>query len=460
MKNKFNRKTLTELGLQDNKTISIALGIIHRYKKKSSFETVCSEIQNVMTKPEAINSDSPWNKLAMCFQHKPIQQEHELLEKAVPFQVFGESEIDPQSIAQMYNALKLPIALKGALMPDAHLGYGLPIGGVLATKNAIIPYAVGVDIGCRMSLSIFDANSSYLKGKDNLLKKILSTHTKFGLTETHDSINDHEVLHNPLFNEIPLLKSLKNKAYKQLGSSGGGNHFVEFGSVELLDESLGLPKGNYFALLSHSGSRGLGSNIAMHYSQLATDLCNLPKSVKHLAWLDIQHESGIEYWLAMNLAGDYAKACHDDIHNRIAKTLGMKSLLKIENHHNFAWKEIIDGDECIVQRKGATPAGKGVLGIIPGSMSQEGYIVRGLGNPCSIESASHGAGRLLSRSKCKTLISKNEMLRDLKSKGIELIGGGIDESPQAYKDLRRVMSQQQELIETIGKFSPKIVRMN
>jgi tRNA-splicing ligase RtcB (3'-phosphate/5'-hydroxy nucleic acid ligase) len=460
MKNKFNRKTLINLGLHDNKTISIALGIIHRYKKKSSFDVVCAEILNVIKTPEEFISDSPWNKLAQCFLNKPIQEECTLLEQAAPFQIFGESEIDAQTIAQMYNALKLPVAEKGALMPDAHLGYGLPIGGVLACKNAIIPYAVGVDIGCRMSLSIFDANSSYFRGKDNLLKKILSTHTKFGLTETHEKINEHEVLDNPLFNEIPILKSLKNKAYKQLGSSGGGNHFVEFGVVELLDNSLELHPGKYFALLSHSGSRGLGSNIAEHYSRLATELCHLPKAVKHLSWLNTHHESGIEYWLAMNLAGEYAKACHDDIHNRIAKTLGLKNQLKIENHHNFAWKEMIDGNECIVHRKGATPAGKGVLGIIPGSMSQEGYIVRGLGNADSIYSASHGAGRLLSRSKCKSMIGKNDMMKDLKSNGIELIGGGIDESPQAYKDLRRVMSQQQELIETIGKFSPKIVRMN
>ena len=162
----------------------------------------------------------------------------------------------------------------------------------------------------------------------------------------------------------------------------------------------------------------------------------------------------------MNLAGDYAKACHDDIHERLAKLLGEKPVAKIENHHNFAWKQVVNGEECIVHRKGATPAAKGELGVIPGSMTAPGYIVRGLGNKESLNSASHGAGRLFSRRKCKETFTRSEIKKQLDSNEVTLIGGGIDEAPMAYKDIKKVMANQQELVEVIGTFTPKIVRMD
>jgi tRNA-splicing ligase RtcB len=358
--------------------------------------------------------------------------------------------------------LKLPIAIKGALMPDAHSGYGLPIGGVLATDNAVIPYGVGVDIGCRMSLSVFDLPASFLKGKDHQLLAVLKDNTKFGMSETHQIKADHEVFYKDEFQNIPLLKQLLDKAYKQLGTSGGGNHFVEFGIVKL-NETLPewkLEAKEYLAVLSHSGSRGLGANIAKHYTYLATKQCPLPKNVQHLAWLDLNSHDGQEYWLAMNLAGEYAKACHDDIHRRIAKALGKRIALTIENHHNFAWKEMVDGKECIVHRKGATPAENGKLGIIPGSMTAPGFIVRGKGNEESLNSASHGAGRLFSRAKCKAKFTQSEIKKVLKEHDVQLIGGGIDEAPMAYKNINTVMNLQTELVEVLGTFTPKIVRMD
>jgi tRNA-splicing ligase RtcB len=258
------------------------------------------------------------------------------------------------------------------------------------------------------------------------------------------------------------LKQLKDKAYKQLGSSGGGNHFVEFGIVKL-DHPLPawkLEPKEYLAVLSHSGSRGFGANIAKQYTYLATKQCPLPKNVQHLAWLDLNTHDGQEYWLAMNLAGDYAKACHDDIHRRIAKALGKRIVVTIENHHNFAWKEQVDGKECIVHRKGATPAQKGVLGIIPGSMTAPGYIVMGKGNEDSLNSASHGAGRLFSRAKCKESFTASQMKKVLAQNEVHLIGGGIDEAPMAYKDITKVMRLQNELVDVLGTFTPKIVRMD
>jgi tRNA-splicing ligase RtcB (3'-phosphate/5'-hydroxy nucleic acid ligase) len=200
-------------------------------------------------------------------------------------------------------------------MPDGHAGYGLPIGGVLATHNAVIPYGVGVDIGCSMSLSLYELPEHYHIGREDELKNILINHTRFGMKETHKIKSDHEVLERREFREIPLLSGMLDKAYKQLGTSGGGNHFVEFGitHLETVKPEWKIPTGKYFSVLSHSGSRGLGANIAKHYTTQAMRQCPLPRQVQHMAWLDLDTHDGMEYWLAMSLAGDYAMACHEDI---------------------------------------------------------------------------------------------------------------------------------------------------
>lgn len=462
MGSKFSGKDLIKLGYPQNNTVNIALGLIHRYRKKEKKERVLEEAKEVLLSPEKFIGDGTWGKVAEGLI-KPVEvRMQQLKNQRAPFTIFGENEIDELAKRQLYDALKLPVAVQGALMPDAHGGYGLPIGGVLATENAVIPYGVGVDIGCRMSLSIFDLPASFFKGKDFQLQNILKDNTKFGMYETHRIKNDHEVLARAEFRDLPLLKSLHDKAYKQLGSSGGGNHFVEFGIVHLetVRPEWKIAPGSYIGVLSHSGSRGLGANIAKHYTYLATKQCPLPRNVQHLAWLDLNTHDGQEYWIAMNLAGDYAKACHDDIHRRIAKALGKRPVVTIENHHNFAWKEIVDGKEVIVHRKGATPAQKGVLGIIPGSMTAPGFIVEGKGNPLSIQSASHGAGRLMSRAQCKGTITKSSMTKELENQGVTLIGGAVDEAPMAYKNIHTVMKLQDELVNVLGTFTPKIVRMD
>lgn len=462
MGNKLRGKDLIKLGFPQNNALNITLGQISRYRKKESKERILSEAKDVLLNPESYHGNAIWGKVAEALKEPAPIKRHALKTTRVPFKIYGEDEIADAAKYQLFDSLKLPVAVKGALMPDAHHGYGLPIGGVLATDNAVIPYGVGVDIGCRMALSIFPIPVSYLKGKKDQFIKYLSEHTKFGMYETHKVKHDHEIFSRTEFQDIPLLRRLKIKAYKQLGTSGGGNHFVEFGTVSITDSNneWDLPIGDYIGLLSHSGSRGLGANIAKQYTYLATKQCPLPKQVQHLAWLDLNTHDGQEYWLAMNLAGDYAKACHDDIHKRMEKLLGTKTLVKIENHHNFAWKETVNGKECIVHRKGATPAAKGEIGMIPGSMTAPGFIVRGLGNEESLNSASHGAGRAYSRSECHEHFTKSAIKKQLKIHGVELIGGGIDEAPMAYKNIKRVMKNQEELVEVIGSFTPKIVRMN
>ena len=363
----------------------------------------------------------------------------------------------------MKIAMQLPVTVAGALMPDAHQGYGLPIGGVLATKNAIIPYGVGVDIGCRRALSIYDLPASHYFEHHDVLKETLMKNTKFGAGHGfHGKYKaEHHVLDDSKFETTSFINNLKDKAWSQLGSSGGGNHFVEFGLIDFKedDKKLNIKKGSYLALLTHSGSRGFGATIAGHYTKIAKDICKLPYSAKNLAYLDLNSEAGQEYWLAMNLAGEYASACHEIIHQKITKELGAEVLAKIENHHNFAWKEMYNNEEVIVHRKGATPASKDVMGIIPGSMTAPGFLVRGKGEENSINSASHGAGRQMSRTQAIKSLSQNKINDYLNDFGITLIGSGKDEAPMAYKDIHEVMNAQQDLVDIVATFTPKMVRM-
>src|SRR5579871_6422234 len=178
------------------------------------------------------------------------------------YQTWGAEQIEQGARAQMENALRLPVAVAGALMPDAHVGYGLPIGGVLATEDAVIPYAVGVDIACRMRLSVYQADPDLLRQRHDAFARSLLEHTRFGAGAAWQGKDraEHAVLDDPAWSATKLLRSLQGKALAQLGTSGTGNHFVEWGVLSLSesDDQLGLPRGHYLALLSHSGSRGVG----------------------------------------------------------------------------------------------------------------------------------------------------------------------------------------------------------
>jgi len=375
-----------------------------------------------------------------------------------PWRGWG-SNFDERSLEQMRNACALPVAVAGALMPDAHVGYGLPIGGVLATDNAVIPFAVGVDIACRMKLSVLDMPPRILDSDVNRLKSAIARETQFGVGASFKSRREHPVMDLD-WSVSPVTRHCKDKAWSQLGTSGSGNHFVEFGILTLEREELGLATGRYLALLSHSGSRGTGAAVADHYSKLAMRLHpELPGALAHLAWLDLDSEEGREYWAAMELMGEYAAANHACIHRHVARNLGARVVLDIENHHNFAWKERHLGRDVIVHRKGATPAGRGVLGVIPGSMATPGYVVRGKGEPASLNSAAHGAGRTMSRKKAFETFTWEQANAFLRSRGVILMSGGLDEVPMAYKDIEEVMAAQQDLVGVLARFDPKLVRM-
>jgi len=401
-----------------------------------------------------------------------------------PYRQWGD-DLDPVSVKQMHVACDLPVAVQGALMPDAHVGYGLPIGGVLATENAVIPYAVGVDIACRMKLSVLDLPTAALKGQHDRLVGAIERETRFGIgasfagkkrhkggwtaaASSSRELRDHAVL-DADWSVSPVTRANKDKAHAQLGTSGSGNHFVEFGVLTVSDEgaaALRCEAGEHLALLSHSGSRGTGAAVCDYYSKLAISRHGeLDKRQMHLAWLDLDSEAGQEYWAAMNLMGAYAAANHACIHASIAKHLGVEVIAGVENHHNFAWEEThtdpATGEQktLIVHRKGATPAGAGVLGVIPGSMASPGYVVRGKGEPASLSSAAHGAGRVMSRKKAKQTYRWADARPLLEAQGVELLSAGLDEIPQVYKDIDGVMSRQQDLVEVLARFDPKLVKM-
>lgn len=463
-RNQIKSKDLDQLGFYRNTSKSVAIITSAKHFKHSTREEILSLFVSVKENPQDFLEDPVLFPLAATFMDKLPDKRftvHAMREEGAALKVYGRKEIEHEAITQMDIALRLPVSRQGALMPDAHSGFGLPIGGVLAVDNAVIPFGVGVDIGCRMALSIYDLPEKYVEHNRHELKMALRDYTHFGMDGCLEFPQEHEVLDDPAFNETQLLKKLHGKAVRQLGSSGGGNHFVEFGVIELSDENtLGMEAGNYVALLSHSGSRGLGATIAKHYTDIAMEVCKLPRNAQHMAWLDLNTQEGQEYWLSMNLAGDYAKACHDRIHINLSRALGIKPIAKVENHHNFAWKEMVNGEELIVHRKGATPAHAGELGIIPGNMIHGGYLVCGKGIPESLNSASHGAGRKMSRKKAKESITNSGMRQMINAAGVTLIGGSAEESPLAYKNIDDVMQAQHDLVDVHGKFTPKIVRMN
>ncbi len=464
-------KILKANGWPEGKIIGLAKAAAERLERDGATqEDILARLEAVRLDPGAYLADPRFADLAreVIRRMAPPAAEVEataLRERPADYAIWGAEQIEPSAISQMEQALRLPVAVAGALMPDAHIGYGLPIGGVLATHEAVIPYAVGVDIACRMRLSLYPVSPYLLGQRRNDFRRSLIERTRFGQREVWErrDLPEHPVLDDPAWQATRLLKSLQVKASHQLGTSGSGNHFVEWGVFRLYadDAGLGLKRGEYLALLSHSGSRSVGFKIANTFTDVAArERAGLDGAMRRLAWLTLSSEAGQDYWLSMELAGRFASANHQVIHHRVAAMLGLKEIAVVENHHNFAWREALaDGSAVITHRKGATPAGPGVLGIIPGSMGDAGYVVRGRGAPRSLNSASHGAGRRLSRRAAVNSIARRDRDAYLRERDITLLGGGVDESPQAYKDIEAVIAAQADLVEILGKFTPRIVRM-
>ncbi|MDZ4783973.1 MAG: RtcB family protein [Planctomycetia bacterium] len=453
----MNRRQLEKLGVPA-RCLKEAIAAVQSAATDGGLrgKDVRAQLLAVVERPTEFTSDPHFAPLANAL----LEAEATGMMEPITYRTWG-TEIDDGAHQQMRQACGLPMARGAALMPDAHIGYGLPIGGVLALEGAVVPYAVGVDIACRMKLSIFDLSPEALTRQPSLFDAALERGTRFGIGVEYRRPMEHPVMDRD-WTVTRITRENRDKAWRQLGTSGSGNHFVEFGvfTLDAPAPELQLAPGKYVALLSHSGSRGTGASVCSTYSAIAQSrLDSRYKDFGRLAWLDLASEAGQEYWAAMNLMGDYAAANHAVIHQQVAKLLGAEPVAGVENHHNFAWLEEHGGRELVVHRKGATPAGAGVLGVIPGSMADPAFIVRGKGHPESFDSASHGAGRRMSRTQANNTYNFRAVQKDLEKRGVRVLSAGADEVPFVYKNIEEVMAAQADLVETVARFDPRIVKM-
>ncbi len=456
----MNTKDLIRLGVPTGEPMKLAHEFIQNFiaqgRDGAQLET---EIANLVADPSAFFADPLHAPLARALFRPAFTPRAEL----APWKQWG-ADLEPEAIKQMANALRAAVAVAGALMPDAHLGYGLPIGGVLATDNAVVPYAVGVDIACRMKLTVYDRKANTIAGQRDRLANILESETRFGVGATFKERRDHEVMDDD-WAITPLTKRLRDKAWAQLGTSGSGNHFVEFGAFTVTTDDLGIPPGEYVALLSHSGSRGAGAQVCAEYFEACDGSPRAPAEGAQAPGVALARRGrrpGI-------LGGDephgrYAAANHALIHKHVAKKLGASVILDIENHHNFAWKErhVLDGveREVIVHRKGANARGRRRARIIPGSMASPGFVVRGQG-PARVPALGLARrGRVMSRTKAMQSFTWSAVKKaPRRARRSSCSRPASTRLPGVYKDIHAVMAAQTDLVDVLGEFQPRLVKM-
>lgn len=391
-----------------------------------------------------------------------VQSVQEMRENVAPLEIFGNvgEHIPANAVDQMHTVMRLPMAVQGALMPDAHLGYAMPIGGVAVLEGAVSPSFVGYDISCMVQLTILDLDADAFEREREHFARTLRNVTSFGMGAGFGrGAREHAVMDDSTWNEIRTPAKLKSLAQRQLGSSGGGNHFADLVAIELLADEDDLSHGEtLIGLLTHSGSRGTGHKLATHYVRQAAaytrQIANgIPSGYE---WLPLDHELGQEYLAVMRLMGAYARANHDLIHDHFCAESGVKSARRIWNRHNYVWIE--DGN--VIHRKGATPADRGELGLIPGTSGTASYLVRGLGNEAGLKSSAHGAGRWHSRSQAKREHDEARFQKHMRESDILHFGLAPDETFMAYKDIEMVIALQDGvLIEPVARMTPRVVIM-
>lgn len=366
-------------------------------------------------------------------------------------------DIEQGAMNQALDLTRLPFAFHHvAIMPDSHVGYGMPIGGVMATDSVIVPNAVGVDIGCGMAIArtaLMDDDAT-----PDLLKAIMGEIRKrvpVGF-EHHKERREWEGFDRAP--DVAIIQRELGAAHSQVGTLGGGNHFIEI--------QRGSDTGVY--VMIHSGSRNFGLKIAKEYHDKAKALCekwysDIPNP--DLSFLPMDSRDGKEYREAMGFALDFARENRRQMMMAISEALGVVTGIEIvgevfDIHHNYATMEHHFGKNVMVHRKGAVKAYEDDKGIIPGSQGTASYIVRGLGNPESFMSSSHGAGRKLGRAAAQRTLSLEDEKRRLDERGIiHAIRNvkDLDEAAGAYKDIDEVMANQTDLVEVVLKLNPLAV---
>src|SRR5438876_2988587 len=296
----MNTKDLLRLGVPLGEATRRATDFISKFILSGGDKArLGDEVKAIIANPSVFAEDRLRDEFAKALLNAPPPPRNE----PVKYRQWGEG-LEHEAVMQMEKACLLPVAVAGALMPDAHVGYRLPIGGVLATENTVIPYAVGVDIACRMKMTVLDIPLQTLERHQDRLTRAIEAETRFGVGANFKNRRQHEVL-DADWSVSPVTKQNKDRAWSQLGTSGSGNHFVEFGLFTAHGKIQDLEPGTYVALLSHSGSRGTGAAVCDHYSKIAfSQLTDLPSELKRLAWLSLDSQEGQEYWAAMELMGE------------------------------------------------------------------------------------------------------------------------------------------------------------
>jgi len=365
-------------------------------------------------------------------------------------------EVLPEALAQMKEAMKYE-AVYGALMADHHIGYSVPVGGVIAYEGRICVNGVGFDIACGNKAVLCDCDVEALKANIYRTMNEVQKHISFGVGRKNSEKVEHSIFDDHVWNELEILRNLKDKARLQLGTVGSGNHYVDIFTDELNRVWIGV----------HFGSRGLGHSIATHFIKAAGG-----KDGVHAepVVLDENSDLGAQYLRCMELAGKYAYAGRDWVCNRVATILRATIKEEIHNHHNFAWKERHFDKDMWVVRKGSTPAFPGQKGFVGGSMGDISVILEGIESPesrASLYSTVHGAGRLLGRTQAKgkrdrktgKQLTEGLVKQDLhdawiKQRGVEVRGGDLDESPYAYKRIEEVLEAHSGTIKILHTLTP------
>jgi tRNA-splicing ligase RtcB (3'-phosphate/5'-hydroxy nucleic acid ligase) len=354
--------------------------------------------------------------------------------------LLGMDELDYNCFDQIDNMLRLPFLKKYALMPDAHVGYTCPIGSVILLDNVVSPSLVSYDIGCGMGCDIFNTNISYIFGYEDGILDELYHRIPVGFNSRDDGL-DYSLFRSSS-EDKKLNKKVNDRLFVQMGTLGGGNHFIEMGSNR---------EGN-LSITIHSGSRNAGHSVASYWMKLSKNVD------KHLpnGFLDLNGEYGQAYLDDMNFMMDYALMNRTRMMGIVINVLGLypKDILtSINETHNHA----IVTDDGVLHRKGATPADKGQLGVIPGNMTDGVFITRGLGNEEYLCSASHGAGRKFSRKRAKELIDFEQVKEEMRGITCRLKKGQIDESRGAYKDINMVIERQEGIVvDVVDHITPVI----
>jgi len=382
----------------------------------------------------------------------------------IPIKIWAEQEdiINfSNAIDQASNLANHPLCQKWvALMPDFHVGFGMPIGGVIATKGGVIPNAVGVDIGCGMIATQTSLNTQLLD-KASLQKIRLEIHKRVPVgtaghaqRQNHPWLSDDNVKNNNLFFDPVVGKQkVREEADRQIGSLGGGNHFIEIQKDQ--DDQIWI--------MLHSGSRGFGHKICEYYHKQAVEFCEKYHSAiptKELAFLPVDTDDYRGYMLAMNFAMVYAEENRKAMYKAVKEAFeacGFKyqELQQFDTHHNFAAMENHYGENLMIHRKGAVKASG--LVTIPGSMGTASYICKGLEPKESFNSCSHGAGRVMGRRQANEAITHEEAVEAMKDVVFGVKQGDYDEMPAAYKDIEKVIKYQKDLVKPMYKLTPLAV---